>query len=504
MHALAAALLAVGPASIAAFAPAHIAQARLRRAAVSAYPGDWQPAPGTAAPFEQFSASEETLVVAPIAGISGVLDLPGSKSLSNRCLLLAALAEGTTSLTNLLDSEDIGHMKAALGQLGVVVDQVGPSAFDVTGAGGAFRGPEGETTEIFLGNAGTAMRPFAAVLAASKSGSFVLDGTARMRERPIGDLIDGLGQLGAVVECSDTACPPVRIDCNGANGVTAGKTCRISGQKSSQFITALLMAAPLAAGEGDVTIEITDELVSKPYVEMTMKLMARFGVETVANADLSKFVVKGGQKYVAPPGGKLLVEGDASSASYFLAGAAITGGPVTVTGCGTASLQGDVKFADELERMGATVEWTDDSITVSRDVAKTPLVGVDADCDAIPDAAMTLATAALFAQGPTTIRNVFTWRLKETERMKAIVAELRKLGATVEEYRDYCVITPPAGGAAGIAPGVTVDTYDDHRMAMAFSLAACGPVPVAIKDPKVTRKTFPTYFDVLEGMAVRG
>jgi 3-phosphoshikimate 1-carboxyvinyltransferase len=372
--------------------------------------------------------------------------------------------------------------------------------------------PDG-TVALFLGNAGTAMRPLAAALCYEAGGDnqgggggeprskrYVLDGVARMRERPIADLVDGLRQLGADASCvEETGCPPVTVRLGAASGstITGGGSCSISGKMSSQFLSALLMAAPLA--DGDVTISIRDELVSAPYVSLTVGLMKKFGVDVEVRGELDggtpTFFVSKDQRYRSP--GSVLVEGDASSASYFLAGAAVTGGTVTVRGCGSGSVQGDVEFASVLERMGATVAWAPDSITVTRD-PQTRLRGVDADCGKIPDAAMTLAAVALFADGPTTIRNVYSWRLKETERMKAIVAECAKLGADVEEHLDYCVIRPPPGNR--VNGNVVVETYDDHRMAMTFALAACGGVPVIVRDPGCTAKTFPSYFDVLDGL----
>ncbi|MED6183147.1 hypothetical protein PIB30_035358 [Stylosanthes scabra] len=434
------------------------------------------------------------IVLEPIKEISGTITLPGSKSLSNRILLLAALSEGKTVVDNLLNSEDVHYMLGALRTLGLQVeDDKNAKRAIVEGCGGLF--PTGKDSKdevtLFLGNAGTAMRPLtAAVTAAGGNASYVLDGVPRMRERPIGDLVTGLKQLGADVDCSlGTNCPPVRVV--GKGGLPGGKV-KLSGSISSQYLTALLMAAPLALG--DVEIEIIDKLISVPYVEMTLKLMERFGVHVEHNGNWDRFLVHGGQKYKSP--GNAFVEGDASSASYFLAGAAVTGGTITVVGCGTSSLQGDVKFAEVLEKMGAKVTWTENSVTVTgppRDPSgRKVLQGVDVNMNKMPDVAMTLAVVALFANGPTAIRDVASWRVKETERMIAICTELRKLGATVEEGPDYCVITPPE------KLNVTaIDTYDDHRMAMAFSLAACGDVPVTINDPGCTRKTFPDYFEVL-------
>ena len=436
----------------------------------------------------------ETLTVKPIKSLDGTVTLPGSKSLSNRCLLLAALSEGKTRVDNLLDSDDIRYMLEALDKLQVPVEKHSADSVTVEGQAGPINSPNPEETcELFLGNAGTAMRPLAAALCMGK-GKFVLDGVPRMRERPIADLIDGLKQLGADVSCVEaTGCPPVTINANGLKGGTAS----ISGKMSSQFLSALLMAAPVV--DGDVTISIKDELISAPYVALTIGLMKKFGVNVEVNGEMDgapSFKISGTEKYVSP--GSILVEGDASSASYFIAGAAITGGTVTVRGCGSESVQGDVAFADVMEQMGATVTWAPESITVTRD-ASVKLKGVDVDCGKIPDAAMTLAVAALFAEGPTTIRNVYSWRLKETERMKAIVAECTKLGARVEEFEDYCIIHPPEDNK--INDNVLVETYDDHRMAMTFSLAACGGVNVIINDPGCTAKTFPTYFDMLESIA---
>lgn len=433
----------------------------------------------------------ETLTVKPIQSLNGVVTLPGSKSLSNRCLLLAALSKGKTRVDNLLESDDIRYMLDALDTLQVPVERHSAESVTVTGQAGAINAAA--PVKLFLGNAGTAMRPLAAALCMGK-GDFVLDGVPRMRERPIADLVDGLQQLGANVNCvAETGCPPVTIH---AKGVKGGKAL-ISGKMSSQFLSALLMAAPLI--EEDVTISIKDQLISAPYVALTIGLMKKFGVEVEIEGDMEQtpsFTIRAAQTYYSP--GSILVEGDASSASYFIAGAAITGGTVTVRGCGSESVQGDVAFANVMEQMGATVKWAPESITVTRD-PNTKLKGIDVDCGKIPDAAMTLAVAALFAEGPTTIRNVYSWRLKETERMKAIVAECTKLGARVEEFRDYCIIHPPKK----LNDNVLIETYDDHRMAMTFSLAACAGVNVIINDPGCTAKTFPTYFEMLESITQR-
>ena len=419
------------------------------------------------------------LTLSPIKNISGTVDLPGSKSLSNRILLLSMLAEGHTEIHNLLDSDDTRRMLEALNTLGVkVLEDYNQNRISIYGTSGKI--PVSEAT-LMLGNAGTAIRPLTAALTIGK-GRFVLDGVQRMRERPIIDLVNGLKQLGAEVSCiNGTDSPPVEVI---ANGLPGGTT-RLSGAISSQYLSAILMAAPYA--KTDVQIEITDKLVSVPYVEMTLQLMLLFGV-SVENDKFKHFSVPS-MPYSSP--GEIYVEGDASSASYFLAGAAISGGPVTVKGCGTESLQGDSRFAEVLEKMGANVEWSEREISVSG----SSLNGIDVDMNMMPDAAMTLAVAALFASGQTTIRNIHNWRVKETERLKAVSTELRKLGAEVEEGEDYLVIIPP-----NKIQNAEIDTYEDHRMAMAFSLAACGDASVTINDPGCVSKTFPEYFEVFSGL----
>ena len=338
-----------------------------------------------------------------------------------------------------------------------------------------------DKAELFLGNAGTAIRPLTAALTLGH-GRFVLDGIERMRERPIQDLLDGLNQLGAQVRSiNKTGCPPVEII---ANGLPGGIT-ELSGAISSQYLSAILLTSPYA--QTPVEIRIKDHLVSIPYVEMTIRLMNRFGVNVGVSEDFKGFHINAPQNYKSP--GTYFVEGDASSASYFLAGAAITGGTITVIGCGTDSLQGDARFAEIMEMMGAEVQWEPNQITVR---GSGNLKGIDVDMNEMPDAAMTLAVAALFAKGTTAIRNIYNWRLKETERLQAVSSELKKLGATIEEGEDYIIIEPPER----LLPAEIV-TYDDHRMAMAFSLAACGGVPIAILDPSCVSKTFPDYFDQL-------
>jgi len=417
----------------------------------------------------------EQLTLDPIAKVSGEVNVPGSKSLSNRALLLAALAEGETELTNLLDSEDIEHMLNALTKLGVSYRlSEDKTQCVVQGNGGAFN--VAEPLELFLGNAGTAMRPLCAALAASNVDT-VLTGEPRMEERPIGDLVDALREADAeVTYLKNEGFPPLQIKGKTLNGGEMS----VDGSVSSQFLTALLMAAPLFSG--DVTIRIKGELVSKPYIDITLDTMAKFGV-TVENDNYQTFTVSGDAKYIAP--GKFMVEGDASSASYFLAAGAIKGGTVRVTGIGQNSIQGDIRFADVLEAMGATVVWNDEYV----EVTGAPLKGVNMDMNHIPDAAMTIATTALFAEGPTTMTNIYNWRVKETDRLAAMATELQKLGAKVEEGHDYIKVWPTDS-----LKHAEIDTYNDHRIAMCFSLVALSDTPVTINDPGCTRKTFPDYF----------
>ena len=417
----------------------------------------------------------EQLTLDPIAKVSGEVNVPGSKSLSNRALLLAALAEGETELTNLLDSEDIEHMLNALTKLGINYRlSEDKTQCVVQGNGGAFN--VAEPLELFLGNAGTAMRPLCAALAASNVDT-VLTGEPRMEERPIGDLVDALREADAeVTYLKNEGYPPLQIKGKTLNGGEMS----VDGSVSSQFLTALLMAAPLFSG--DVTIRIKGELVSKPYIDITLDTMAKFGV-TVKNDNYQTFTVSGDAKYIAP--GKFMVEGDASSASYFLAAGAIKGGTVRVTGIGQNSIQGDIRFADVLEAMGATVVWNDEYV----EITGAPLKGVNMDMNHIPDAAMTIATTALFAEGPTTMTNIYNWRVKETDRLAAMATELQKLGAKVEEGHDYIKVWPTDS-----LKHAEIDTYNDHRIAMCFSLVALSDTPVTINDPGCTRKTFPDYF----------
>ena len=419
--------------------------------------------------------SVEQLTLQPVNKIAGTVNVPGSKSLSNRALLLAALAKGETRLTNLLDSDDIRHMLDALKLLGVEYSlSDDKTECKVTGLGGAFS--VDKPLSLFLGNAGTAMRPLCAALAASNV-TVELTGEPRMEERPIGDLVDALLEAGADIEyLKNAGYPPLKI----TGSQLKGGELSVDGSVSSQFLTALLMAAPLFSE--DTTIAIKGELVSKPYIDITLDTMAKFGV-SVENQDYQRFVIKAGQQYVAPK--TFMVEGDASSASYFLAAGAIKGGTVKVTGIGKQSIQGDIRFADVLEAMGAKVEWFDDCIVIHG----APLKGVDMDMNHIPDAAMTIATTALFAEGETCIRNIYNWRVKETDRLFAMATELRKLGVEVEEGHDYIRVTPGA-----VLQHAAIDTYNDHRIAMCFSLVSLSDTPVTINDPGCTAKTFPDYF----------
>ncbi len=422
----------------------------------------------------------QSLLLSPKKRISGEVTLPGSKSLSNRILLLAALAKGETSVRNLLDSDDVRYMLKALSQLGVDY-QLSEDRLTckVTGKAGVFSPAAAQ--ELYLGNAGTAVRPLTAALSLSQ-GEFVITGEPRMYERPIGDLVDALQQLGADISYQgEEGYPPLLIK----GKPLQGESVTIKGNLSSQFLTALLMVSPLL--ESDLDILVEGELVSKPYIAITLDVMRRFGVEVV-NEDYARFRVKGNQCYQSP--NDFMVEGDASSASYFLAAAAIAGGPVRVHGTGSASVQGDAEFAKVLQQMGAEVEFSEYWIEV-RGTQK--LRGVELDLNHIPDAAMTIATTALFAEGPTCIKNIYNWRLKETDRLSAMATELKKVGAEVEEGEDYIRITPPE-----TLKFAHIDTYNDHRMAMCFSLLAFGEAGIAINDPGCTAKTYPKYFTDFE------
>ena len=435
-----------------------------------------------------------------LATAGGTVSLPGSKSISNRVLLLAALSQGTTTIHDLLDSDDTRVMLAGLKQLGcrITPDAVTPGQpIAVTGIGGQL--PAGMAATLFLGNAGTAMRPLTAALALL-GGNFEMTGVPRMYERPIGDLVDALRQLGCQIDyLKDEGFPPLKI---GQPDFSAWSDApiQVRGDVSSQFLTALLMALPLQASHKSITIEVVGELISKPYIHITLELLARFGIQ-VANDNWQRFVIPAGSRYQSP--GDIHVEADASSASYFIALGALapsTAGQkgTKILGVGKDSIQGDIRFVEAAQAMGAQVESGPNWLQVSR--GRWPLKAIDLDCNHIPDAAMTLAVMALYADGTTTLRNIASWRVKETDRIAAMACELRKLGATVEEGADFIRITPPATAADWRA--ASIHTYDDHRVAMCFSLAAFNPagLPVRIEDPQCVAKTFPDYFEAMFGV----
>ena len=411
------------------------------------------------------------------ARATGSIRLPGSKSIANRALLLAAISQGTTLLRNMLDSDDTRYMRDALVELGVTIREQrvnGELQVEVEGQHGLFTQPQAST--LFLGNAGTAMRPLTAALAFSQ-GEYTLTGEPRMYERPIGPLIDALEQLGANIEfLQHEGSPPLKI----YGQSFAGRSVCVDGSLSSQFVSALLMVLPFNPQATHLTL--TGDLVSLPYIELTLAMMRRFGVR-IEQLSQREYLVPGQQTYQSP--GEYLIEGDASSASYFLAAGAIAKGPVRVEGVGRQSLQGDTAFANVLEQMGAQVEWGDSYI----EVRGGELVGGVFDLNAIPDAAMTVATAALFAQGPTEIRNIYNWRLKETDRLTAMATELRKVGAKIDEGEDYLRIQPPE-----VFQHAQIATYNDHRMAMCFALLAFQSQGVSIEDPDCSTKTYPNFF----------
>ncbi|WP_036303637.1 3-phosphoshikimate 1-carboxyvinyltransferase [Methylotenera sp. L2L1] len=423
----------------------------------------------------------EQLTLAASSQAQGTITLPGSKSISNRTLLLAALSHGTTEIRDLLASDDTSRMLEALETLGVKLENFADNAWRVVGCSGNFPNKE---ADLFLGNAGTAFRPLTAALALA-GGAYTLSGVPRMHERPIGDLVDALKQAGADIQyLGNDGFPPLKI---ATPQIDLSKSIKIRGDVSSQFLTALLMALPLTKQQA--TIEVVGELISKPYIEITLNLMAKFGVKVERNGWQS-FTIPANSHYSSPK--EIFVEGDASSASYFLAAGAIAGN-VSVAGLGKDSIQGDVRFADALALMGGNISYGDNHITATKAVN---INTIDIDCNHIPDAAMTLAIVALFAQGETneertsTLRNIASWRVKETDRIAAMATELRKVGAIVEEGTDYISITPPEK----LIPNAVIDTYDDHRMAMCFSLVSLGGVPITINDPNCVAKTFPNYF----------
>ena len=432
----------------------------------------------------------EFIDLPPMLRATGTVCLPGSKSISNRVLLLAALAEGDTLVEDLLDSDDTRVMRNAIVALGVQMAEEG-GALRVSGCGGRFLTLR---ADLFVGNSGLSIRTLVPAIVASLSGcddaaaEVRLSGVPRMHERPIGDLVDGLTQLGARVEwLGEPGYPPLALK----PATLGAERVSVRGNVSSQFLTGLLQAAPLVARDKPLVIEVEGELISRPYVEITLNLMERFGVR-VEREGWSCFTVPAGQRYTSP--GRIAVEGDASTASYFLAAGALGGGPVRVVGAGRRSIQGDVKFADALAVMGAEISWGDDWIE-ARAPASGKLKAFDLDLNHIPDAAMTLSVAALFADGPSTLRNIGSWRVKETDRIAAMAAELRKLGATVDEFPESLRVTPPAA----LRPAV-IDTYDDHRVAMCFSLVTLGGPYVRINDPKCVNKTFPEYFQTFAGI----
>lgn len=420
----------------------------------------------------------------PVTHTQGVVHLPGSKSISNRTLLLAALAQGDTDITELLASDDTLVMLNALQTLGVHWQQKELTQnYLVHGVAGHFPVKQ---ADLFMGNAGTAIRPLVAALAVL-GGDYTLHGVPRMHERPIGDLVDALQRIGAAITYTgNVGFPPLRIQ----RGQIRAHGWQVRGNVSSQFLTALLMAAPLIQDEHDIVIDVVGELISKPYIEITLNLMQRFGV-TVQRAGWQQFTITAQQRYRSP--GHIQVEGDASSASYFLAAGAIGGGPVRVTGVGRNSIQGDVRFVDALEKMGANIIVGDNFIEARGQGA---LKAIDADFNEIPDAAMTIAIAALYADGTSVLRNIASWRVKETDRLAAMATELSKLGAQVEVGTDYLAITPPVQ-----LKSASIATYDDHRIAMCFSLATLNGVlragtKIRILDPKCVAKTFPDFFKV--------
>jgi len=436
-----------------------------------------------------------SLDVPSLDSAGGRVRLPGSKSISNRVLLLAALSDGPTLVEDLLDSDDTRVMLAALRQLGCTIDEAGPASVRVQGLGG--RMPVREAA-LFLGNAGTAMRPLTAALAlmaTAQGARFELSGVPRMHERPIGDLVEALRQLGCPVEClQNEGYPPLRLGDGAPHPLRLGEPIRVRGDVSSQFLTALLLALPLVAQDSDLVIEVVTELISKPYIEITLNLLQRFGV-TVRREGWQRFTIPRGSRYASP--GRIAVEADASSASYFIALGAIapatpgTDG-IVIEGVGLDSIQGDIRFVEAARLMGAEVVDEGNALRVRR--GTWPLKAIDLDCNHIPDAAMTLAVMALYADGTTTLRNIASWRVKETDRIAAMAIEGRKLGATIEEGADFIRVTPPRAWAKA-----SIHTYDDHRVAMCFSLAAFNPagLPVRIEDPKCVGKTFPDYFETL-------
>ena len=442
----------------------------------------------------------EYLDIPPLSRAGGKVRLPGSKSISNRVLLLAALSQGKTTIHDVLASDDTGVMLTALKQLGCGIEQSGSTVI-IDGLNGRLINKK---SQLFMGNAGTAMRPLTAALA-MLGGEFELSGVARMHERPIGDLVNALRQLGCDIEyLGNDGFPPLRLLPREPGSLTLNKPIRVRGDVSSQFLTALLMALPLVADQ-DICIEVVGELISRPYIEISLNLLAKFGIH-VRRDGWQRFTIPAGSQYRSP--GDIHIEGDASSASYFIALGAIAasaelGNGIKISGVGSDSIQGDIRFMDAARMMGAQIDSTANTLHISRGASGVgwPLRAIDLDCNHIPDAAMTLAVMALYAEGTTTLRNIASWRVKETDRLAAMASELRKLGATVDEGRDFIKITPPA--TLDDWKNASIRTYDDHRMAMCFSLAAFNPAQRSIRilDPKCVAKTYPDYFEDLFDLA---
>jgi len=413
--------------------------------------------------------------LAQIAPVSAIVEVPGSKSITNRAFLIAALAKGKTKLHGALESDDTQVMSKCLAQLGVTVQTYSRNGIIIDGTSGQFQAP---SAPLFVNNSGTTIRFLTAASALTPVGSdVVLDGVERMRQRPIVDLVEALLQLGVPVKAAASGCPPVSV----VGGGIRGGSCLVKGTLSSQYLSALLIASPYSSN--DVTIVVDGELVSKPYVDMTLSMMSTFGVKA-ENHGYRLFTIPSCQKYI---GRDYAIEPDASNASYFLAAAAVTGGQVTVTGLGTNSIQGDIAFADVLEQMGCSVSRSNDSFTVT---GPQQLLPVDFDASSIPDMAQTLAVVAAFASGTSRITGLQTLRVKETDRISAMAAELRKIGISVTEGADFLVISP----SSSYTPA-TVKTYEDHRMAMSFAVAGLKIDGLTIDDPSCVAKTFPDFWD---------
>ena len=420
--------------------------------------------------------------------LNAVVVPPGSKSITNRALLLAALGDGPTTLNGVLDAEDTQIMLNALRTLGLGIRRdTQLHRVEVIGRGGVYPVKD---AEIYVGNSGTSARFLAAALCFS-DGDYRLHGKPRMHERPIRNLVDALAQLGTDIRCeNDNGCPPVQISGLRKNTTPPNRHAAVSGSLSSQFLSALLMAAPLATAGSDVEIRLTGKLVSVPYVEMTLAMIRAFGVDVETSGGLASF--RFARNSVYQPQTDYQIEPDASAASYFFAAAAICGGTVRVPGLSRQSLQGDVAFVDCLEKMGCSVVFDGHSITVSRS-PNSPLRGISVDMNSFSDTAQTLGAVALFAEGPTEIRNVEHIRLKETDRIAAVAAELRKFGAVIDEQPDGLKITPPERISSA-----AVETYDDHRMAMSFAVVGLRQSGVVIRDPHCVEKTFPEFFTELD------